>query len=291
MISVIIPTCNRNDLLRKCLDKLDSCVQALPQVEYEVIVSDDSKQNAAKDFIKTNYKWTIWVEGPKKGPAANRNNGAKHANGEWLIFIDDDCLPDLNLLNAYKDAIVNNPEILAFEGAILPDNCILLKKDMAECPVNTSGGCFWSANICVQKKLFERIGGFNEQFFIAAQEDQQLKIDIESSQNKQIVFVKNAFVIHPVRFTSLRNKIFQIPAASKNFCLYAVNNKKLLGYTSVPSFSKRQIVFHLKNVFAQLRKFKPGKFLLATGWLFYGVPLNILNFYRLNKKRFSSGNE
>ena len=87
--SVIVPTCNRNDLLAKCLELLNPANQTIKEV-YEVIVTDDSKNNVAKALIEDIFTWAKWVEGPKRGPAANRNNGAKDAKGDWLIFIDDD---------------------------------------------------------------------------------------------------------------------------------------------------------------------------------------------------------
>jgi glycosyltransferase involved in cell wall biosynthesis len=114
------------------------------------------------------------VEGPKKGPAANRNKGAQTAKGKWLVFIDDDCLPDKELLLEYEKSIESNPAVKAFEGAIFPDNWELLKKDMAECPINIHGGYFWSANVCINKEIFFKINGFDEDFILAAQEDQLL---------------------------------------------------------------------------------------------------------------------
>jgi len=39
-ISVIIPTCHRNDLLAKCLDCLAPGVQTLPPEQYKVIVTE-----------------------------------------------------------------------------------------------------------------------------------------------------------------------------------------------------------------------------------------------------------
>jgi glycosyltransferase involved in cell wall biosynthesis len=94
LFSVIIPTYHRNDLLAKCLDCLAPGVQTLPADQYEVIVSDDGYESTAQEMIQQNYPWVKWVAGFRKGPAANRNNGAKYATGEWLAFTDDDCLPD-----------------------------------------------------------------------------------------------------------------------------------------------------------------------------------------------------
>lgn len=96
MISVIIPTCDRNEQLAKCLDCLAPGVQTLPAEQYEVIVTDDGSDLTAEQMILERYLWARWVAGPRIGPAANRNNGVQYARGEWLAFTDDDCLPDPN---------------------------------------------------------------------------------------------------------------------------------------------------------------------------------------------------
>lgn len=41
LFSVVIPTCRRNDLLAKCLDRLAPGQQTLSPDQYEVIVTDD----------------------------------------------------------------------------------------------------------------------------------------------------------------------------------------------------------------------------------------------------------
>jgi GT2 family glycosyltransferase len=214
LFSIIIPTCNRNDLLALCLQRLQRGAQTLEAALYEVIVSDDGKNNEAKALVADHYPWAKWVEGPKRGPAANRNCGAKLAKGEWLVFTDDDCLPDVNWLKAYKDAIIQHPKCKAFEGAILPDDWELLKKDMAECPVNTTGGCFWSANIMVENALFWQLGGFDESFTSAANEDQELFCRVK--EKTVVCYVPKVVVAHPVRIVSLRTKISQLPTSEKS---------------------------------------------------------------------------
>jgi len=217
--SIIIPTCNRNALLEKALKALNKSAQTIANKDYEIIVSDDSANDVVASSLTEEFDCINAVRGPRKGPAANRNNGAKQAKGDWLIFIDDDCIPDKNLLHEYMSAIKDNPGCLAFEGAIFPDDEKLLQKDLAECPVNTDGGCFWSANICIQKNLFKKIGGFNEQFLIAAQEDQELYSRIK--KHTRVVFCKNCKVVHPVRYRGLKEKIERIPIEMKNWILFA----------------------------------------------------------------------
>ena len=281
LISVVIPTCNRNDLLAKCLDLLHPSNQIINE-SYEVIVTDDSKSNSAKSLIENNYNWVKWIAGPKRGPAANRNNGAEKAIGDWLIFIDDDCLPQNDILFEYRSAIIRYPESLAFEGAILPDNWGLLKRDMSECPVNTEGNCFWSANICINKFLFKKVKGFDEDYLIAAQEDQQLKIDIEKAISGKILFLKQCIVIHPVRFVTVNNQIKRIPIASKNFIIYVKKNKDILNYNSLIDFGFKQCKFHLKRTLQLVKSGRIKSLMVSLAWLFYGVPLNIINFKRHN---------
>ena len=138
LFSVIIPTYHRNDLLAKCLDCLASNVQTLTSDDYEVIVTDDGSLTTAEEMINHHYSWVKWVAGSHNGPAANRNNGARYAQGEWLVFTDDDCLPDPQWLEAYTKNVTNEMNYLVLEGRTYVDRP---RKSLAETsPVNESGG-------------------------------------------------------------------------------------------------------------------------------------------------------
>lgn len=213
--SVIIPTCDRTDLLDICLSLLQ--LQELV-VDYEVIVSDDSNTNSTRLLINNKYPYVNWIQGPQHGPAANRNKGASIAKGKWLVFLDDDVKPDTNLLIAYSAAINAHPNSSAFEGAIYPDDWKLLKLDMAECPINTTGGCFWSANICIKKSFFEQIGMFDDSFKIAAQEDQEIYNRIKDIS--LIIFVSDAKVVHPVRIASVLDKLNRLPRSLNSWIFF-----------------------------------------------------------------------
>jgi glycosyltransferase involved in cell wall biosynthesis len=243
IFSVIIPTCNRNDTLSKCLDCLKPAIQLISINEYEIIVTDDSKNHTAKQLIDEQHPWVCWAEGPKKGPASNRNNGARLARGEWLLFIDDDCVPDSNILYEYNKAINAYPENLAFEGRIFVDKP--QSSFLQECPINEEGGVFWSCNICLKKSFFDLLTGFDENFPIAAMEDIDLFKRIKQKTDKY-AFVYNAAVFHPWRITphlfattlkrnkSLRYFVSKYPdeAIEKNhkyyFLTFLVLNKQLL---------------------------------------------------------------
>lgn len=197
LISVIIATCNRNDFLIKCLDLIAPATQTIDAECYEVIVTDDSKDNIAKNLVKEKYIWARWTEGPKKGPAANRNNGAKYAVGQWLVFLDDDCLPSKNILENYATSIKLNKDIEVFEGKIAYEGKRKTPLDTA--PSNSkTRGALWSCNFCISKVLFYQLNGFDENFIYAHMEDNDLKIRIDAV-GKEILFAEDAAVVHPWR--------------------------------------------------------------------------------------------
>ena len=270
--SVVIPTYHRNDLLAKCLDRLAPNVQTLAADQYEVIVSDDGHESTAEDMIRESYPWVKWVAGPRKGPAANRNNGAKYAQGEWLVFTDDDCLPDPQWLAAYAESTKGTA--LALEGAIHPLGD--LDRDMAECPVNMVGGYFWSANIAVQRTLFDQIGGFDANYPVAAHEDQDLKLRIDNFT--EIIFVSDAIVVHPVRLISFKEAINRIHIRSIAFAYHANKNKESLGYENIIKFIYRQYLFLGRVLLHELKGLRFKNALILIIKLILGIPVSAFYF-------------
>jgi len=271
--SVIIPTHKRNDLLGKCLERLAPGIQTLSEDKYEVIVTDDSSSGEAKTLIEGDFPWCKWVAGPQKGPAANRNNGVKYTKGKWLIFTDDDCLPENNWLEEYSQAIAKYPDILTFEGAIYPDSWELLKKDMANCPINTKGDCFWSANIGINRSIFSRVGGFDEDFIIAAQEDQDLYIRVKKLT--KVIFLKNAKIIHPVRRISIRKEVLNTTVKIKNYIIYA---QKHNFYDKIYDFFLSRLKGGLINIIKSILEKKTKKTLLHIWDLFVSLPISVYVF-------------
>lgn len=169
--------------------------QTLDANFYEVIVSDDGEDYPAGDFCKAQYPWVRYTNGPRKGPAANRNNGARLAVGDWLVFTDDDCLPDAGWLQAYDKAIVNNPESIALEGKTI---ALGIQKRFDEtAPLNEKGGNFWSCNIAINHLVFTVESGFDIGFPYAIMEDTDLyeRLKLRST----VPFIPTALIMHPWR--------------------------------------------------------------------------------------------
>jgi GT2 family glycosyltransferase len=204
-ISVIIPTRNRTECLRKCLRAL------LPQIErnsevVETIVCDDGESVETRAMLESEFRQSHWYEGPKRGPAANRNLGAKAAKGQWLVFLDDDCIPDANLIRSYIDAIKDNSAVYVLEGRIVADR--EKRHPLEECPINSEGGNLWSCNFAIRRNSFLEIGGFDESFPHPAGEDWELAYRIRRAR-LQLVFVHEAFVVHCWRRLSMKAYLLQ----------------------------------------------------------------------------------
>jgi len=185
----------------QCLSKIIEA-EVIGSEIVEIIVTDDSRLNNNEAFILEQFPHVAYVEGPRKGPASNRNNGAAKAKGEWLLFIDDDCIPDRNLVKAYYSAIMEKPSIKVFEGSIQTDR--IKMSPIEHAPVNTRGGNLWSCNFLIQRELFLSMGGFDENFRYPHLEDVDFRERLKQA-DVAVQFVSDAFVVHPWR--SIRNGI------------------------------------------------------------------------------------
>ena len=192
--SVVIPTYERPSDLKVCLDALN-LERQIESPKYEIIVSDDSQSLSSKELIDNNFPHVIWVKGKQIGPAGNRNKGVEYACGEWIVFLDDDCIPDNQYLKKYADAIYENPNISVFEGRIFPNR---RRSTWAEgCPENEMGGMLWTSNLCVKKKLYNSMGGLDESFKVAY-EDVDFSYRLKQ-EGVSVRFVYEASVCHPWR--------------------------------------------------------------------------------------------
>ena len=199
--SVVGPTYERPDDLQRCLKALSPENQS-ESPPYEIIVTDDSRTDRCRVLVEYNFPEVSWRKGKQNGPGGNRNAGVAQAKGEWIVFIDDDCIAQKGYLRAYFMAIQENHEISLFEGYIFPDRP---KRTWAEtCPENSTGGMFWTSNLCVKLKVFDELDGFDERFEVAY-EDVDFAYRLKKSKSKTM-FVKEAAVCHPWRELSSGGK-------------------------------------------------------------------------------------
>lgn len=200
--SVIIPTRNRNQDLRLCLDALAN--QDFPREEFEVVVCDDGSDEPADRVIEEaralGLEIRLYRQAPK-GPAAARNLGIRHARGQLVAMTDSDTLPDRAWLTKLSEAFAANPHAIAVEGKVFADNEGEFDP-LGEGPSNKDGGVFLTCNCAYRRDVLLQIGGFDETFPYPAYEDTELAA--RAQQIGPIAWQPEAIVIHPQRPLTLR---------------------------------------------------------------------------------------
>jgi glycosyltransferase involved in cell wall biosynthesis/peptidoglycan/xylan/chitin deacetylase (PgdA/CDA1 family) len=97
-LSIIIPTYNRAEMLRACLEALFH--QTQPATDFEVIVVVDGSTDGTRDMLANLAPpWklrVIWQA--NSGPGTARNRGAEAATGRYFLFLDDDIIADARLV-------------------------------------------------------------------------------------------------------------------------------------------------------------------------------------------------
>ena len=109
-VSIIIPAYNVEKNIGACLDAL--LVQATRD-EHEILVVDDGSRDATRAVAEARGVRVIAQE--NRGAAAARNVGAQGARGDILLFIDGDCVPERNWVQAML-APFADPEIVGTCG-------------------------------------------------------------------------------------------------------------------------------------------------------------------------------
>ena len=89
MISIIVPIYNAAEYLEPCIQSLVQQTESDLQI---ILVDDGSTDNSmtiAEAFAKQDERIVV-VQQPHAGQSAARNNGLKHAMGEYIAFVDAD---------------------------------------------------------------------------------------------------------------------------------------------------------------------------------------------------------
>jgi glycosyltransferase involved in cell wall biosynthesis len=111
-LSIIIPTYNRYETLKRNLNLL--AAQTIAMAEFEVIVIDDGSSDETPRFLADfaqRSPYTLKVITQKNsGQGVARNAGIEIASGEIIIFLGDDMLTNPNFLEAHLRFHVTHPE-------------------------------------------------------------------------------------------------------------------------------------------------------------------------------------
>ncbi|RPI22296.1 MAG: glycosyltransferase [Acidobacteria bacterium] len=199
VVSVVVPTFQRDDLLDRCLAALAR--QDLPPECYEIIVPDNAGSAKTQQVVQ---KW-VRPDGPAvryisasqmRGPAAARNRGWKAARGAIIAFTDDDCIPSPTWLRLGIAGFTDG--IAGLWGQIVVP---IPERDPTDYEVDASNlerAEFVNANCFYRRDALAKVEGFDERFETAWREDSDLFFRLLQA-GYRLSQVPEAVVVHPPR--------------------------------------------------------------------------------------------
>ncbi|WP_048306038.1 glycosyltransferase family 2 protein [Halomonas sp. PR-M31] len=201
-ISIVIPVYKDLERLRKCIDAIAN--QTFERSDFEIIVvnNDSFEELPSLQTRKLDLKV---LECKKEGSYAARNTGARIAKGDYIAFVDSDCVPDKNWLATIKSVSENDPE-----ADLIAGNVILYPKvkdkpntfEMYDMILGIDQKSYAkkkksvTANLVVKNSTFRELCGFDESNFSGG--DHEFCSRANESGYK-FIYVPESIVMHPAR--------------------------------------------------------------------------------------------
>jgi glycosyltransferase involved in cell wall biosynthesis len=202
--SVIMPTFNRRDSVRHCLESLGR--QSFPMSGIEVIVAvDGSTDGTAKVLraLELPYSLTV-VELENEGPGSARNAAAACAKGIFLACTEDDVSPSVTWLEQAHNILKDDAWDVLEGHTGYPGT----QKSVRNFERRMTAS-FIPCNLFVRRDLFVRVGGYSPEFFDRAggglyfREDSDLGFRLQDA-GARVHIDETLLVIHPPQFQSMR---------------------------------------------------------------------------------------
>ena len=130
-ISVIIPVYNAQDGIKRCVDSLLN--QSFKNFEI-ILLNDGSKDNSLnilKEY-ELKYSFVRVIDKQNEGVAVTRNKGILLAEGEYIMFMDNDDFVDSDYIETFYQAIHEKKLDLVIGGykRVNQDNQIIFSQDI-----------------------------------------------------------------------------------------------------------------------------------------------------------------
>ena len=194
LVSVIIPTFNRWPMVGEAVES----VLAQAAAGHELIVVDDGSTDETRRRLRDYGPRLTVLTQRRRGVAAARNAGVRHAVGRYLAFLDSDDLWRPGKLERQLDFMESNPR-----AKICQTDEIWIRNGVRVNPRHKhrkpSGDIFRaSLELCLvspsavmmRRELFERVGGFDESLPVCEDYDLWLRI----SKDTEIPLIPEALV-------------------------------------------------------------------------------------------------
>ena len=306
LVSVIIV--NHNGI-----DFVDTCLRSVLSSQYknfEIIFVDNASTDGSLEYVKKTFgndsKLRFVENSSSVGPAVGRNRGARVSGGKYLIFLDNDTEVDKSWITELVRVFETDPNIGAAQSKLLrtePRNVFDYAGDyltpfgfLSErarsaqdegqfdyiCEIFSAK----SAASAIRKDVLDKIGGFDEDFYMYLEETDLCWIVWLSGY--RVVFIPRSVVYHAYG-TKKKQKIRYYPEyvvrylGCRNYISTLIKN---LGDTSLIKILPLQIASWLLLSVMYLFKLK----LRDAFWMLKAVGWNLTSIALLKKRFFIQRN-
>lgn len=240
-ISVVIPTWNRKDDLKRTLKSIFS--QSFKPKE--VIVVDNGSRDGSVEMVKKEFKAVKLITNPcNKGTSFAKNQGIKASSGYYMLFCDSDIeMAHKNVIKNMAGIMDKYPGIGSLGGeAYKTENGVETKKKeiTINCETSTvimpkkkyyleSCGYVATCNCMIKRDLLLKLGGFDSSIIYAG-EDKELGIKVAKQGLKNVVDSR-CLVYHYISQSTKHRNFY---AFNKNRIKIVVKNYGFLKIIGLP---------------------------------------------------------
>ena len=188
-VSIIIVNWNGQRFLEECFVSLNNL--NYPRDKYEVILVDNASMDNSIDFTRNKFPEVKVIKNEvNEGFCKPNNDGVRIAQGEYVVFLNNDTVVAQNWLKELVIGALSDPGIACCASRILyyDDKKRInaaggkftiigggfyrgygeYDSDKYDIPAFTGFGC--GAGVLAKKSFFETIGGFDEDYFASIEE-------------------------------------------------------------------------------------------------------------------------
>jgi len=226
LVSIVIPAYNEEKRIGKTLSSVANLIH--PDFNLEIIVADASSTDKTKEVARQFGAKVISIQ--KKTVSFSRQKGFEAAKGEIIASLDADTIVTPEWLVNAVERLISRKDIVGVTGVVRTyESNFLIEFWMRY--VNTFFNwlhtilgfpLFSGQNFAVKKTAFEKIGGFNIDYFSAEDMDLSLRL----RRVGKIVFEPKMVVFTSARRALKENKLGILLHAARNYIKVLFLNKK-----------------------------------------------------------------